>query len=250
MVLRFWFAWSSFSLPSTIYDLLVLLYSLKLMDFILDFFSKLHHVDELIRWGGYTILALIIFAETGLLVGFFFPGDSLIVTAGLFAGKGDLNVWILFFLLSAMAIVGDAIGYWFGKVTGPKIFTRKKSFFFAKDHLVHAQHFYEKHGGKTIIIARFMPIVRTFAPIVAGVGNMSYARFVLFNVAGGILWIGSMLFIGYTLGSRIPNIEERLHWIILLIIFLSILPGIIEYLRHLHRKRGLQPSDESVERRA
>lgn len=208
------------------------------MDFLLDFFSKLHNIQDLIRWGGYTVLALIIFAETGVFAGFFLPGDSLIVTAGLFAGKGDLNIWLLFFLLSAMAIAGDAVGYWFGKVTGPKIFTREQSLFFDKQHIVRAQHLYERYGGKIIIIARFMPIVRTFAPIVAGVGGMPYARFALFNAIGGIAWIGSMLGIGYFLGSTIPDIESKLHWIIAIVIFLSILPGIVEYFRHRAARKG------------
>lgn len=202
------------------------------MEYIIAFFEKLQHLEDLIRWGGYTVLAVIIFAETGLFVGFFLPGDSLLVTAGLFAARGDLSLAVMFILLSLMAIVGDGVGYWIGRVTGPKIFTREKSWFFAKDHLLRAQRFYEKHGGKTIIIARFMPIIRTFAPVVAGVGKMSYGRFASYNVIGGIAWVGSMLGIGYGLGNAIPNISERIHWVILIVVFLSILPGIIEYLRH------------------
>lgn len=196
------------------------------------FFSSLHNLPDLIRWGGYTALAIIVFSETGILAGFFLPGDSLLVTAGLFAGKGDLNIWFLFVLLSAMAVAGDAVGYWFGRVTGPKIFTKEQSLFFDKQHLARAQHLYEKYGGKIVIIARFMPIVRTFAPIVAGVGQMPYRTFFIYNVIGGIGWIGSMLSIGYFLGSTIPDIESKLHWIIMLVIFLSISPAIVEFLRH------------------
>lgn len=210
--------------------------SASLMEYVIDFFEKLQNLEDLIRWGGYTVLAIIIFAETGLFVGFFLPGDSLLVTAGLFAGKGDLNVWVMFILLSLMAIAGDAVGYWFGRVTGPKIFKREKSRFFAKDHLLRAQRFYERHGGKTIIIARFIPIIRTFAPIVAGVGKMSYPRFASYNIFGGIFWIGSMLGIGYFLGSTIPDIDERIHWVVVIVVFLSILPGVIEYLRHRYRR--------------
>lgn len=202
------------------------------MDYLIAFFEKLGHLEDLIRWGGYTVLAIIIFAETGLLVGFFLPGDSLLITAGLFAARGDLNLGFMFVLLSALAIIGDAVGYWFGRVTGPKIFTREKSIFFAKNHLLKAHQFYEKHGGKTIIIARFMPFIRTFAPIVAGVAKMSYAKFATYNMIGGIAWIGSMLSIGYFLGNLVPNIDKQIHWIIALVIFISILPGIIEYFRH------------------
>lgn len=209
------------------------------MEYVIDFFQKLQHLEDLIRWGGYTVLAIIIFAETGLFVGFFLPGDSLLVTAGLFAARGDLSFGVMFILLSVMAIVGDAVGYWIGRVTGPKIFTREKSWFFAKDHLLRAQRFYDKHGGKTIIIARFMPIIRTFAPIVAGAGKMSYARFASYNIFGGILWIGSMLGIGYYLGNIIPDIDKHIHWVIMGVVILSILPGIIEFLRYRYGRKKI-----------
>lgn len=207
------------------------------MEILNEFFIRLNKLDELIRWGGYTILAIIVFAETGLLVGFFLPGDSLLVTAGLFAGKGDLNFGFLFFLLTAMAIIGDAVGYWIGRSAGPKIFNREKSLLFAKEHLLAARAFFDKHGNKTIIIARFMPIIRTFAPVVAGVGEMPYSRFFFYNVFGGILWVGSMLSVGYFLGRTIPHIEEKIHYIIAVIVFLSILPGIIEFIRHKQKNR-------------
>lgn len=206
------------------------------MDFLISFFSKLHDLQDLIRWGGYVILALIIFAETGIFAGFFLPGDSIIVTAGLFAARGDLNVWILFFLLTTMAILGDAVGYWFGRVTGPKIFTQEDSLFFSKKHIARAQHLYEKYGGKIIIIARFMPIVRTFAPIVAGIGQMPYRKFATYNIVGGILWIGSMLSIGYFLGRVIPGIDKRIDVLVIVIVILSILPGVYEFWKH--RKEG------------
>jgi membrane-associated protein len=135
--------------------------------------------------------------------------------------------------------MGDAVGYWFGRVTGPKIFKREKSWFFAKDHLLRAQRFYEKYGGKTIIIARFMPIIRTFAPIVAGAGKMGYARFASYNIFGGILWIGSMLGIGYYLGNIIPDIDKHIHWVIIVVVFLSILPGIVEFLRYRYGKKKI-----------
>lgn len=201
------------------------------MDFFVDFLSRLRDVQGLIEWGGYTVLAAVIFAETGLFVGFFLPGDSLLVTAGLFAAKGDLDIVVLLVLLAVMAIVGDATGYWFGRATGPKIFSREKSVLFAKDHLLHAKRFYEKYGNKTIVIARFVPIVRTFAPIVAGAGEMPYARFVSYNILGGIGWTASMLGAGYFLGRIIPGIESKIHYVIAIVILLSIMPAVVEIAR-------------------
>jgi membrane-associated protein len=207
------------------------------MELLNEFFLKLNKLDELIRWGGYTVLAVIVFAETGLLIGFFLPGDSLLVTAGLFAGKGDLDFLFLFLLLTFMAVAGDALGYWIGKKAGPKIFNREKSILFAKDHLIAARQFFDKHGNKTIILARFMPIVRTFVPVVAGVGEMPYPRFFFYNLIGGILWVGSMLSLGYFLGRTIPDIDDKIHFVILAIIIFSIIPGVIEYVRHRRKKR-------------
>ena len=190
------------------------------------------------QWAGYVGLTIIIFAETGLLVGFFLPGDSLLVTAGLLAADPafSLNVWLLGLILTVAAIVGDTVGYHVGKATGPRIFTRENSLFFHKSHLLKAQAFYEKHGGKTIIIARFMPIVRTFAPVVAGVGQMRYASFLVYNVVGGVLWIWSMLIVGYVLAKTVPGVATHVEKVILVVVFLSILPGIIAWWRN----RGAQ----------
>ncbi|HOW87755.1 MAG TPA: VTT domain-containing protein [Candidatus Omnitrophota bacterium] len=200
------------------------------MEWLQEFFSKLYHFEELIRWGGYLVLVIIIYAETGLLAGFFLPGDSLLVTAGLLAAVDNaLNIWVLIPLLSAAAIVGDSTGYWIGYHFGPRLFNRTDSFFFHKDHLVRTQKFYDKYGPKTIVIARFVPIVRTFAPTVAGVGKMDYRKFLFYNVAGGILWIISMTLVGFILGRSIPNIEKKIHWVIAVVIFLSILPIIKEW---------------------
>jgi membrane-associated protein len=207
------------------------------MQAILDFFHKLGDLDALIRWGGYGILAAIVFAETGLLFGFFLPGDSLLVTAGLVAAAGEMSLPLLIVLLSAMAIIGDACGYLIGKKAGPKIFTREKSLFFAKEHLLRTKRFYEKHGGKTIIIARFMPLVRTFAPVVAGVGEMPYRRFAAFNVFGGIGWVVSMTCVGFFLGRLVPNIREHIFKVVAVVIFLSILPGIIAWARERFGKK-------------
>ena len=208
------------------------------MDFLTEFYQKLRDLPALVQWAGYVGLTIIIFAETGLLVGFFLPGDSLLVTAGLLAADPafGLNVWLLGLILTVAAIVGDTVGYHVGKATGPRIFTREDSLFFHKDHLLKAQAFYEKHGGKTIIIARFMPIVRTFAPVVAGVGQMRYASFLAYNVVGGVLWIWSMLITGYVLAKTVPGVARHVEKVILVVVFLSILPGIIAWWRN----RGAQ----------
>jgi membrane-associated protein len=196
-----------------------------------SWFHFLSDVQGLIHAGGYVGMAIIVFAETGLMVGFFLPGDSLLVTAGLFAAKGDLNIVVLNVLLMAMAVLGDATGYLIGKKLGPALFRREDSLLFKKKHLIATREFYEKHGGKTIIIARFIPVIRTFAPVVAGIGNMSYRRFAMFNIVGGIGWVFSMTMIGYALLKIFPQAEKHLHIIIAVVIFLSILPGIIEFAR-------------------
>jgi len=150
---------------------------------------------ELVRWGGYVGLTAIVFTETGLLVGFFLPGDSLLITAGLVAATGPFDIWTLSALLSLAAIVGDSTGYAIGFRAGPRIFTRERSRWFARDHLVRTREFYERHGGKTIVLARFIPIIRTFAPVVAGVGRMEYRRFLACNVCGGMAWAWGLLWL-------------------------------------------------------
>jgi len=210
------------------------------MSALVELLHKLQNLDGLIQWGGYGVLALIIFAETGLFFGFFLPGDSLLVTAGLFAARGDLNVWLLFVLTAVCAIIGDATGFEIGRLSGKKLFSRPNSRFFKREHLERTHAFYEKHGGKTIVIARFMPIIRTFAPLVAGMAGMSYAQFALYNIMGGIVWVGGMIGIGYGLGRLIPNIDKYIDVVILVVIFLSVLPGIIEYARSGHWKRWFQ----------
>ncbi|HEY0929730.1 MAG TPA: VTT domain-containing protein [Gemmatimonas sp.] len=203
------------------------------MEFLTDFYHRLRDLPALVQWAGYFGLTLIIFAETGLLVGFFLPGDSLLVTAGLLAADPafGLNVWLLGVILTVAAIVGDTVGYNVGKTAGPRIFNREDSLFFHKNHLLRAQAFYEKHGGKTIIIARFMPIVRTFAPVVAGVGRMEYRAFLAYNIAGGVLWIWSMLMTGWVLARTVPTVAQHVEKVILVVVFLSVLPGIIAWLR-------------------
>jgi membrane-associated protein len=204
---------------------------------LLDLFRKVYDVQGLVEWGGLIGLVAIVFAETGLLVGFFLPGDSLLVTAGIFCtphnptGKPLLNIlWVNIFV-SLAAIAGDTVGYWLGAKTGPRLFTRERSLFFSKKHLLRTKAFYEKHGGKTIIIARFMPIIRTFAPVVAGVGQMEYRKFLTYNIFGGIFWVLSMTWLGYLLAVKIPGITKHIDKLIILIIFLSLLPGMIGWLR-------------------
>jgi membrane-associated protein len=208
------------------------------MECLQEFFSKLSDLPALIRWGGYLAITIIVFSETGLLAGFFLPGDSLLVTAGLIAAVDpSMNIWVLNLLLCAAAIVGDTTGYWIGYHLGPRIFSKEDSFFFHKDHLVRTQKFYEKHGPKTIVLARFVPIVRTFAPTVAGAGRMDYKKFLTYNIMGGIGWVVSMTLLGFSLGRSIPNIEKKVHWVILVVIVLSILPILREWLHS--RKKPL-----------
>ena len=210
------------------------------------FFSNLYKFDELIRWGGYTVMFIIVFSETGLLAGFFLPGDSLLVTAGLVAatGYGKIQIHVLISLLSVAAILGDTVGYWFGYHIGQRIFTKGNSLFFKKDHLRHAQNFYEKYGSKTIVLARFVPIVRTFAPTLAGVGRMRYRRFFVYNVAGGLAWVLSMTLIGYFLGNTIPNIEKQIHWVIVIVILISFLPLVNEWSNYRKLKRQKNASGQ------
>lgn len=202
------------------------------MHSLLDWFHRVRDVRELIAWGGYAGLTAIIFAETGLLIGFFLPGDSLLVTAGLLAATtGVFNVFYLGLLLTVASILGNTSGYHIGRATGGRLFSREDSRLFNKKHLYRAHEFYERHGGKTVVIARFMPIVRTFVPVVAGMANMAYRRYTLYNVIGGLGWIWGMLFIGYFLGRYIPGIDRHIETVIALVILLSLLPGIIGWLR-------------------
>ena len=201
------------------------------MEFFQEFFSRLHNLDELIAWAGYVGVTIIVFSETGLLAGFFLPGDSLLVTAGLVASQGKLDIVKLNLLLMAAAILGDTTGYMIGKFVGPRLFNKDDSFFFRKDHVRRTHDFFTKYGGKTIILARFVPIVRTFAPTVAGVGGMDYRKFLFFNVIGGVLWVIGMTMIGYSLGRTIPNIEKHLHIVLAIVIIVSFLPLVHEFIQ-------------------
>jgi membrane-associated protein len=191
-------------------------------------------LQDLIKAVGYVGLFAIVFAESGLLIGFFLPGDSLLFTAGFLASLGFLDLTTMIVLLAIAAITGDQVGYAFGRKVGPALFRREDSIWFHKKHLERAHAFYEKHGGKTIVLARFMPIVRTFAPIVAGAGQMDYRKFVIYNVAGGLLWVVSMLCGGYLFGQLLPaeQVDKYLLPVIALIVIVSVAPSVI----HLYRE--------------
>jgi membrane-associated protein len=201
------------------------------MQTIRELFQHLSNLPELVQWAGILGLAAIVFSETGLLVGFFLPGDSLLVTAGLFAARGYLDIYWLLPALTLAAISGNSLGYFIGRTTGPRIFNRENSLLFNKKHAMRAHRFYAKYGRKTIVLAQFMPILRTFAPVVAGVAGMSYREFFTYNILGAFAWIWSMIGTGFFLGTYIPNIEKNIHIVIAVVIFLSILPAIVSALR-------------------
>jgi membrane-associated protein len=208
---------------------------MELIHWFIDVFVHLdRHLAEVIQAYGtwtYALLFAIIFLETGLVVTPLLPGDSLLFAAGSFAALGALDIRLMFGLLAVAAVLGDTVNYGIGHYLGPKVFHYERSRFFNPDHLRKTHEFYEKYGGKTIIIARFVPIVRTFAPFVAGIGAMSYARFIVYNVVGGVAWVAICLFSGYFFGN-LPFVRKNFSLVILVIILISIMPPLIEYLRH------------------
>jgi membrane-associated protein len=203
---------------------------------LLDLFHRIYDVQGIVRWGGLLAMVAIVFAETGLLVGFFLPGDSLLVTAGIYCNPltpGEtplLNIVTVNLAVMVAAVVGDTVGYWIGAKSGPRLFTREQSLLFSRKHLLRTQDFYQRHGGKTIIIARFMPFVRTFAPVVAGIGQMSYRRFLSYNVFGGIGWVFSMTMLGFTLSRAFPGLPKHIDKVIIIIIAVSLIPGAVGWL--------------------
>ncbi|PYP51261.1 MAG: hypothetical protein DMD39_08850 [Gemmatimonadetes bacterium] len=216
------------------------------MQAITDLFHRLSNLPDLVQWAGLFGLAAIVFSETGLLVGVFLPGDSLLVTAGVLAARGYLNVYALAPVLTLAAIFGNSVGYSIGRATGPRVFRRENSLFFNKKHAIRAHEFYEKYGHKTIVLAQFMPIIRTFSPVVAGVGGMRLRDFITFNVIGAFCWIWSMLGIGYFLGSYIPGIDKHIEIVVVIVIFISLLPGLISAYRAKRRRRfGAAPTIEA-----
>ena len=212
---------------------------MEILSHLVDFIIHLdHHLDQIIRHYGtwtYLIVFLIVFCETGLVVTPFLPGDSLLFVLGAFAAMGMLDIWIVAILLTLAAILGDSVNYLVGHKLSPRVFRHEEIKFIKREYLERTQRFYEKYGGKTIIIARFVPIIRTFAPFMAGVGDMRYSKFLFYNVLGAILWVSGIVSCGYFFGN-IPIIKENFSSVVYLIIFISILPAIIEILRH--RKKG------------
>ncbi|MEI6153440.1 MAG: DedA family protein [Deltaproteobacteria bacterium] len=207
--------------------------------YIVDFVIHIDvHLGEIIKNYGlwtYLILFLIIFCETGLVITPILPGDSLLFAAGTFAALGTLDVIWLFVLLSVAAVAGDTVNYWIGNLVGPNVFEKEKIPLLNKEHLQRTHQFYEKYGGKTIIIARFVPIIRTFAPFVAGIGTMTYWKFISYNVIGGVAWVAICMFAGYYFGN-LTFVKKNFSLVILAIVIISILPGVIEFLRHKYRK--------------
>ena len=221
------------------------------MDLISRFVDLFLHLDQHLNtvistYGTWTYLLLfvIIFMETGLVVTPFLPGDSLIFAAGTFAGMGSLNVWVLFFSLSLAAILGDTVNYWIGHYIGPRAFSGEVRFL-KKEYLDRTHAFYEKHGGKTIILARFVPIVRTFAPFVAGIGAMTYGKFITYNIVGGIAWVGLFTFLGYFFGS-LPVVQENFALVVIAIILLSVSPAVYEILKERSRNARKSGSGEAI----
>jgi membrane-associated protein len=207
-------------------------------EFISAVLPQLPSIEEIVIWGGYVGLFAIVFAETGLLIGFFLPGDSLLVTAGLFAARGEMDIVLLNVLLVFAAVSGDATGYFIGARAGHALYDRPQSRWFRRDHLIKTREFYEKHGGITIVLARFIPFARTFAPVVAGVADMTYRRFAMFNIAGGTGWVASMTLTGYFLGRMIPGIERRIEYIIVIVVLISVSPLLFKYLQHRRQRKA------------
>lgn len=206
-----------------------------MIDLIKQLLHTITDVQGIVTGGGTALVCAIVFVETGLFLGFFLPGDSLLVTAGVFSASGHLHLGALLFFCSLCAVLGDQLGYAIGHRAGKTLYNRPESRFFKRKHLERTQAFYEKHGPKTIVMARFVPIVRTFAPAVAGAAGMHYRRFVIYNVAGGLLWVISMILLGYFLGSQIPNIDKNIHYVIAVVIVLSFIPPALEVLKERRR---------------
>jgi membrane-associated protein len=196
-----------------------------MIEFVRHLLAQLYDVRGLVEWGGTLLVCVVVFVETGMFVGFFLPGDSLLVTAGVFAGAGHMRLAELLSFVTLCAIAGDQVGYFVGRKAGEGLYRREDSRFFKKKHLQRAHEFYEQYGGKTIILARFIPIIRTFCPPVAGAAKMSYRRYLMYDVVGGFLWIWSMVLVGYTLGRTVPNVDKKIHFIIAGVIVVSLMPA-------------------------
>lgn len=215
---------------------------MELLEFVLHLDEQLQNIVNIFGPLTYVILFLIVFAETGLVVTPFLPGDSLLFVVGTLSGGGFLNVWISYFTLLSAAILGDTVNYWVGHHLGPRVFSKENSRIFNKVYLEKTREFYVKHGGKTIILARFVPIIRTFAPFVAGIGKMHYSTFLFFNLIGAFIWVTSLTFAGYLFGGY-PLIKENFEYAVILIILISLLPMLIEFVKHkLSAKKEVVPA--------
>jgi len=209
-----------------------------MIEFLKHLLMQIYDVRGLVEWGGTLMVCVIVFVETGMFMGFFLPGDSLLVTAGVFAGAGRLKLASLLTLVTLCAIAGDQLGYLIGRKAGAALYQRKDSRFFKQRHLESAHEFYEKYGGKTIMFARFIPIIRTFCPPVAGAARMSYTRYLAYDVVGGFAWVWGMILLGYTLGRTVPNIDKRIHYVIAVVIVVSLMPAAY----HAWKSRSQKPS--------
>src|SRR5580693_465785 len=238
-LLPYWFgcfcdAALSCSRPSACYSNRLLKEPFRLLQSILHFLHSLYSPDglrELIRSGGAPLVCTIVFIETGFFVGFFLPGDSLLITAGIFSYAGVIPLKWLLLPVMLCAIAGDQVGYWIGRSAGAALYRREDSFFFRRSHLQRAHDFYEKYGGRAVILARFVPIIRMFCPPVAGAAKMPYLRYLFFDIFGGVFWIGAMILGGYSLGHFVPNIGQYIHYVIAVVAIISILPAVIGALR-------------------
>jgi membrane-associated protein len=220
-----------------------------MLELVKEAYHLLTDIRGLIQWGGMFLVCGIVFVETGLFVGFFLPGDSLLVTAGIFAAAGHLDLGLLLSLVSLCAIAGDQLGYWIGRQAGQALYKRQDSFLFKKHHLERAQEFYERYGAKTVVLARFVPIIRTFASPVAGAARMRYRRFLSYDIFGGFLWVCGMVLLGYFLGASIPNIDKHIHIVIAVVVFVSLIPAVVEAMRQRSRNAArIEP--ENTEKRS
>jgi membrane-associated protein len=212
----------------------------KVMHTVQQLVGDVYNVQEIVQWGGTLLVCAIVFVETGMFVGFFLPGDSLLVTAGVFAASGHLSLASLLIFVTLCAVAGDQIGYLVGRKAGQGLYRREDSRFFKKRHLERAHEFYEAYGGKTVILARFLPIIRTFCPPVAGAARMKYARYLVYDIVGGILWVWSTVLLGYGLGRSVPNIDKRIHYVIAVVIVASFLPAAVHFWRSHRSGRAKQ----------
>ena len=217
------------------------------MQAIIDFYHRFSNLPDLVQWAGLLGLSIIVFSETGLLIGVFLPGDSLLVTAGLLAAHGYLNVYQLAPVLTVAAILGNSLGYSIGRATGARIFNRENSLLFNKKHAIRAREFEERYGRATIVIAQFIPVIRTFSPVIAGVGGMKFREFLTYNVVGAVAWVWSMLGIGYFLGNYIPGIDRHIEIVVVIVVFISLLPGLIGTLNARRKRRlTIQEKDNGI----